>query len=73
MTDRVIEIRLNAPRPNLLQLLAQPEFGWSSASVGTGPFDRPPHGRRLRRAACGLEEAADPLLTRIEFRMPRTR
>ena len=27
MTDRVIEIRLNAPRPNLLQLLAQPEFG----------------------------------------------
>ncbi|MEO7787204.1 MAG: ABC transporter substrate-binding protein [Sphingomicrobium sp.] len=26
MTDRVIEIRLSAPRPNLLQLLAQPEF-----------------------------------------------
>ena len=26
MTDRVIEIRLLAPRPNLLSLLAQPEF-----------------------------------------------
>lgn len=38
MTDRVIEIRLNAPRPNLLHLLAQPEFGLVRASVGTGPF-----------------------------------
>jgi peptide/nickel transport system substrate-binding protein len=41
MTDRVIEIRLSAPRPNLLQLLAQPEFGLVRASVGTGPFERP--------------------------------
>jgi peptide/nickel transport system substrate-binding protein len=41
MTDRVIEIRLNAPRPNLLQLLAQPEFGFVRASVGTGPFHVP--------------------------------
>jgi oligopeptide transport system substrate-binding protein len=40
MTDRVIEMRLNAPRPNLLQLLAQPEFGLVRASVGTGPFQR---------------------------------
>lgn len=39
MTDRVIEIRLSAPRPNLLQLLAQPEFGLVRASVGTGPFE----------------------------------
>jgi peptide/nickel transport system substrate-binding protein len=41
MTDRVIEIRLMAPRPNLLQLLAQPEFGLVRASVGTGPFHVP--------------------------------
>jgi oligopeptide transport system substrate-binding protein len=41
MTDRVIEIRLAAPRPNLLQLLAQPEFGLVRASVGTGPFGIP--------------------------------
>src|SRR5688572_7675862 len=41
MTDRVIEIRLKAPRPNLLQLLAQPEFGLVRASVGTGPFRVP--------------------------------
>ena len=38
MTERVIEIRLNAPRPNLLQLLAQPELGLVRASVGMGPF-----------------------------------
>ena len=38
MTDRVIEIRLLAPRPNLLQLLAQPELGLVRASLGTGPF-----------------------------------
>lgn len=41
MTDRVIEIRLNAPRPNLLVLLAQPEMGLVRASVGTGPFRVP--------------------------------
>lgn len=41
MTDRVIEIRLLAPRPNLLQLLAQPELGLVRASVGTGPFLKP--------------------------------
>ena len=44
MTDRVIEIRLSAPRPNLLQLLAQPEFALTREGLGTGPFeaeDRP--------------------------------
>jgi peptide/nickel transport system substrate-binding protein len=38
MTDRVIEIRLSAPRPNLLQLLAQPEFALVREGHGTGPF-----------------------------------
>ena len=38
MTDRVIEIQLSAPRPFLLQLLAQPELGFVRASQGTGPF-----------------------------------
>ena len=40
MTDRVIEIRLLAPRPNLLQLLAQPEFGLLRKGEGSGPFER---------------------------------
>ena len=38
MTDRVIEIRLNAPRPNLLQLLAQPEMALTREGRGAGPF-----------------------------------
>ena len=38
MTDRVIEISLKAPRPHLLQLLAQPEFAIMRESFGTGPF-----------------------------------
>ena len=38
MTDRVIEIRLIAPRPNLLPLLAQPEFAIIRDDQGTGPF-----------------------------------
>lgn len=38
MTDRVIEIRLLAPRPNLLALLAQPELAIVRGDYGTGPF-----------------------------------
>lgn len=38
MTDRVIEIRLNSPRPNLLQILAQPELAILRDGQGTGPF-----------------------------------
>jgi len=38
MTERVIEIRLVAPRPNLLPLLAQPEMAILRNGAGTGPF-----------------------------------
>lgn len=37
MTDRVVEIRLEAPRPELLALLAQPEMGLMRGG-GSGPF-----------------------------------
>ena len=37
MTDRVLEIALRAPRPNLLQLLAQPEMAILRNGIGTGP------------------------------------
>jgi oligopeptide transport system substrate-binding protein len=54
MTDRVLEIRLKSPRPNLLQLLAQPEFALVREGQGSGPFQisdsRGPGGElRLRR------------------------
>ena len=38
MTDRVIEIRLKAARPDLLQLLAQPQMAIVRNGHGTGPF-----------------------------------
>ena len=38
MTERVLEIRLTAPRPNLLALLAQPELAVVRSGAGTGPF-----------------------------------
>ena len=38
MTDRVLEIRLKAARPELLQLLAQPELGLVHRGDGAGPF-----------------------------------
>ena len=38
MTDDVLEISLRGPRPNLLQLLAQPEMGVILDGSGTGPF-----------------------------------
>ena len=42
MTDRVIEIRLLAPRPSLLALLAQPEMAIVRGRFGTGPFTAAP-------------------------------
>jgi peptide/nickel transport system substrate-binding protein len=38
MTDQVLEIRLRGPRPNLLQLLAQPQMAIIVAGRGTGPL-----------------------------------
>ncbi len=38
MTDRVLEISLYGPRPNLLQLLAQPEMAIIVNGRGTGPY-----------------------------------
>ena len=38
MTDRVIEISLKSPRPNLLPLLAQPELAVVYQGQGSGPF-----------------------------------
>ena len=62
MTDRVIEIRLLAPRPNLLALLAQPEFAILRGNEGTGPFAGTWTGsevRLSREIAVGDEESAE--------------
>jgi oligopeptide transport system substrate-binding protein len=38
MTGEVIEIRLSAPRPYLLQILSQPQMGIIRVGEGTGPY-----------------------------------
>jgi oligopeptide transport system substrate-binding protein len=48
MTDEVLEIALLAPRPYLLQLLAQPEMAIVRGDAGTGPY------RIVRRDFGGL-------------------
>ncbi len=40
MTGRVIEIRLNSPSPNFLQLMAQPEMGLFRSGHGAGPMSQ---------------------------------
>ena len=42
MTDRVIEISLVAPRPDLLSMLAQPQMAILRNGQGTGPFTATP-------------------------------
>ena len=62
MTDRVIEIRLLAPRPNLLALLAQTEFAILRGNEGTGPFSGAWNGsevRLSRQIAVGDEESTE--------------
>jgi peptide/nickel transport system substrate-binding protein len=63
MTDRVIEIRLLAPRPNLLALLAQPDLAIIQRGVGTGPFtaavaDKVAGELRLTRNVASPDEEA---------------
>jgi peptide/nickel transport system substrate-binding protein len=59
MTDRVIEIRLAAPRPNLLELLAQPDLALIREGVGSGPFRL-----RAEEAPDAASDAASVRLTR---------
>lgn len=59
MTERVIEIRLLAQRPHLLELLAQPDFALIREGVGSGPFQPQPP------AANGTRPNAPLRLTRM--------
>ena len=47
MTGEVIEIRLTAPRPYLLQMLAQPQMAILSREGGTGPYAATSWGKAL--------------------------
>ncbi len=71
MTERVLEIRLRAPRPNLLQLLAQPEFALVRESQGRGPFliaDRAPGKFLLLRRSVPGPDGEEALREDVRLR-----
>jgi len=59
MTDRVIEIRLDAALPAFLQLLAQPQFAITIGKSGTGPYRAERDGDRLDLTPV-MDISADP-------------
>jgi len=59
MTGRVVEIRLRTPRPNLLQLLAQPEMAIQRGRQGLGDF-RIAHFTRNRVQLTPIAAEDDP-------------
>ncbi len=62
MTGKVVEIRLKAPVPNLLELIAQPEFGIVRRGVGSGPMQARKIGSALQLRLRGLNEKGDTVL-----------
>jgi oligopeptide transport system substrate-binding protein len=60
MTDEVLEIQLHGPRPNFLQLLAQPELAILLNGRGTGPYFILPGGNApVRLLPVRDQEAGD--------------
>lgn len=64
MTGRVIEVRLTAPMPDLLRLLAQPELGFTRNGSGAGPMamSRPDRGTTARLSPLPPESRGLPAL-----------
>jgi oligopeptide transport system substrate-binding protein len=64
MTDRVIEISLIAPRPDLLSLLAQPQMAILRQDQGTGPFNAAPAAGGAVRLTREIASPDDETTTR---------
>jgi ABC-type transport system substrate-binding protein len=62
MTGKVVEIRLKAPMPYLLEMLAQPEFGLVRKGFGSGPMQAERLGEAMQLRLKGLDEAGEPVL-----------
>lgn len=62
MTGKIVEIRLAAPMPHLLDMLAQPEFGLVQRGVGSGPMRarKVAGGMQLQRK--GVNEKGEPVI-----------
>ncbi|MCI4588507.1 ABC transporter substrate-binding protein [Sphingobium sp. BYY-5] len=76
MTGEVIEIRLGAARPFVLQMLAQPQMGLLSREGGTGPYRRAQQGKTLLLTPIdrlsGDDESAEGPVPRSQLRVLRS-
>ena len=71
MTGEVIEIRMAAARPFMLQLLAQPQMGILSRDGGTGPYRAARQGdasRPRNGASCGPNAPRSPFCVSVRTR-----
>lgn len=73
MTGKVIEIRLAAPMPNFLEMLAQPEFGIARNNAGTGPMQARKLGSMVELQLKGLNEKGEPVLENEHVRLRSAR
>jgi ABC-type transport system substrate-binding protein len=60
MAGRVVEIRLDRPMPDLLQLLARPEFGLERGGKGVGPMVREKSGDIVRLTPIAPQQRGQP-------------
>jgi len=67
MTDRVIEISLTAPRPNILSLLAQPQMAILRNGEGTGPYAATPAANGEVKLTREIVSPDDETTTREEL------
>jgi len=67
MTDRVIEISLTAPRPDLLSLLAQPQMAILRGGEGTGPFKAAAASGGVLRLTREMASSDDEATTREQL------
>jgi ABC-type transport system substrate-binding protein len=70
MTGKVVEIRLKAPMPNLLEIIAQPEFGLVRKGFGTGPMQAKRINGVMRLHMRGTNIRGKPIIekARIDLR-----
>jgi ABC-type transport system substrate-binding protein len=62
MTGKVVELRLRAPMPYLLEMLAQPEFGLVRKGFGSGPMQAKKLGQAMQLRMKETDQKGDPVL-----------
>lgn len=62
MTGKVVEIRLHAPMPYLLEMIAQPEFGLVRRNAGSGPMQARKTGGFMQLRMREEDERGQPVL-----------